>query len=269
MLPLCVGARAQSTANGNTRAPDVSGITTTNHPPLPAQPSFYWLAPEPGTGRSLDARARFARGAKLIDEGDFAAGLPLVQGADLDATPLAHYSRYYVGVALYGLRLFEEADVALEPLEDEVDGFLKEAVPLRRAEIALARGDADEAADLLDDLSDEEALSAPEEVLLRLGTALEAAGERDRAVKVYQRVYYEFPLSSQAAEAERGIERLQTPTLIPSDRFQLELNRAERLFAARRWAQARAAFASLAKAVDKDKDELIGLRLAECDFHLD
>jgi soluble lytic murein transglycosylase len=269
MLPLCVGVRAQGTANGNTRAPGVSGIATTNHPPLPAQPSLYWLLPEQGTGRSTDAGARFARGAKLIDDGDFAAGLPLVQGADLAATPLADYSRYYVGVALHGLRRFEEAGAALEPLEGDVDGFLEEAVPLRRAEIALARGDADEAADLLDDLSDKKALSAPEEVLLRLGAALEAAGERDGAVKAYQRVYYEFPLSGQAADAEQGIARLQTPALIPPDRFQLELNRAERLFAARRWAQARAAFASLAKAVDKDKDELIGLRLAECDYHLD
>ena len=34
----------------------------------------------------------------------------------------------------------------------------EEAVPLRRAEIALARGDADEAVDILDDLADEEAL---------------------------------------------------------------------------------------------------------------
>src|SRR5688572_18851308 len=174
MLPLCVGVRAQGTANGNTRAPGVSGIATTNHPPLPAQPSLYWLLPEPGTGRSTDAGARFARGAKLIDDGDFAAGLPLVQGADLAATPLADYSRYYVGVALHGLRRFEEAGAALEPLEGDVEGFLEEAVPLRRAEIALARGDADEAADLLDDLSDKKALSAPEEVLLRLGAALEA-----------------------------------------------------------------------------------------------
>ena len=269
LLP-CVGVRAQKTAaNGNVRTPDAASIATTNHPPLPSQPALYWLVPETGAGRSSDAVARFVRGAKLIDEGDFASGLPLVQGADLGATPLRHYSRYYVGVALQGLRRFDEADAVLEPLEDEVNGFLEESVPLRRAEIALARGDAGEAADILDDLSDEEALSAPEEVLLRLGASLEAAGERDRAVKAYQRVFYEFPLSSQAADAEQGIERLQTPALIPPDRFQLELNRAESLFAARRWAQARAAFASLVKAVDKDKDELIGLRLAECDYHLD
>jgi soluble lytic murein transglycosylase len=264
-----VGVRAQNTTNGNTRPPEAAAIAATNHPPLPSRPALYWLVPEPGTGRSSDAVGRFARGAKLIDAGDFAAGLPLVQGVDLGATPLAGYSRYYVGVALKGLRRFEEADAALELLEDDVTGFLEEAVPLRRAEIALARGNADEAADILADLSDEEALSAPEEILLRLGAALEAAGERDRAVKAYQRVYYEFPLSAQAADAEQGIGRLQTPALIPADRFRLELSRAERLFAARRWAQARAAFASLAKAVDKSNDDLIGLRLAECDYHLD
>jgi peptidoglycan lytic transglycosylase len=205
----------------------------------------------------------------LIDARDFASGLPLVQSANVKSTPLSAYVRYYTGMALLGLRRFEDADDEFDAIDDDVDGYLREAVPLRQAEIALARGDADEAVDILDDLADEEALNAPEEVLLRLGLALEAAGEREKAAKTFQRVYYEFPLSVQAAEAQGGIERLQTFALIPVDRFRLELDRAERLFAARRWAQARPAFVSLARAATTGDADLAGLRVAEIDYQLD
>jgi peptidoglycan lytic transglycosylase len=230
------------------------------------------LAPETVLGRATGADAaasRLARGAGLIDSGDFASGLALVQGVDLKSGPLGPYARYYTGVALLGLRRFEEADTAFKSIDDDIDGYLHEAVPLRRAETALARGDADKASDILDDLSDEETLTAPEEVLLRLAAALEAAGEREDAVKAYQRVYYEFPLSTQSADAQNGIERLQTPALIPQDRFRLEFNRAERLFAARRWAQARPAFVSLSNAATNGDAQLAALRVAECDYHLD
>ena len=205
----------------------------------------------------------------LIDSRDFASGLPLVQSANLKSTPLAAYARYYTGIALLGLRRFDDADDAFDSIDDDVDGYLREAVPLRRAEIALALGDGDDAVDILDDLADEEALNSPEEVLLRLAQALEAAGEREKAVKTYQRVYYEFPLSTQSAEAQGGIERLQTAALIPAERFRLELDRAEQLFAARRWAQARPAFLALAKAATADDAELAAIRIAECDYHLD
>ncbi|MGH8698732.1 MAG: tetratricopeptide repeat protein, partial [Burkholderiales bacterium] len=163
---------------------------------------------------------------------------------------------------------FDEAEAALASIKGDVEGYLEQAVPLRRADIALARADAEEAADILEDLSDEEALTSPEDVLLRLGAALEAAGKYEKAVKAYQRVYYEFPLSTQAAEAQTGIERLQTPALIPPDRFRLELDRAERLFSARRWAQSRAAFVALARAAINDDADLVALRLAECDYYL-
>ena len=273
VLALCMVARAQNPANGTSTPTEIpAGITTTKHPPLPGHPSLFWLAPELAAAPAANSDAgatRLARGAMLIDSRDFASGLPLVQSANLKSTPLAAYARYYTGIALLGLRRFDDADDAFDSIDDDVDGYLREAVPLRRAEIALALGDGDDAVDILDDLADEEALNSPEEVLLRLAQALEAAGEREKAVKTYQRVYYEFPLSTQSAEAQGGIERLQTAALIPAERFRLELDRAEQLFAARRWAQARPAFLALAKAATADDAELAAIRIAECDYHLD
>jgi len=274
-VALCVGDGIGAQGRPVAASPAAArAVTTTSHPPLPGHPSQYWLVPDlsaPSTAaRQMPTTgpAEFARGVRLIADGKFAAGLLLVTNAPLAATPLAQYGRYYAGVALLGLGRASEAAAAFAAPDGRVEGYLREALPLRMAEAALARYDAKLAVDILDDLSDE-ALTGREEVLVRLGAALEAAGEPEQALRAYQRVYYEFPLSTQASAAQSAMERLQTPSLIPADRFRLELARAERLFAARRWAQARAGFQPLTLVAMDDDRELVALRLAECDHYLD
>jgi soluble lytic murein transglycosylase len=253
--------------------PAAAAIATTSHSPLPSHPSLYWLIPDSALtgalGRTVEESpsARFARGARLIAQGHFAAGLPLVRGVDLASTPLARYARYYTGLALLGLQRFEEAEAAFSPIGRGDVGFLAEAAPLRMAEAALGRGDPSRAAAILADLS-REAVTAPEEVYLRLGGAYEAAGDPARALRAYSRVYYEFPLSEQEVAAHEAVERLQTPALVPADRARQELGRAERLFAARRWAEARPAYAGLLPAATGDDRTLVALRLAACDYRL-
>ena len=248
-------------------------VSTTSHPPLPAHASSYWLAPESSanarSGRpgAKSVAAQLARGVGLIADEKFAEALPLVQDARLAASPLAAYGRFYAGVALLELGRTGEADAVLSALDGRVDGYLREALPVRRAEVALARGDADRAADILEDAG-EDALIAPEDVLVRLGAALEAAGEPDRALTAYRRLYYEYPLTAEASEAQAAIERLETPARIAPDRYARELERAEKLFQARRWAQASAAFMPLKIAAAKDDRERVALRLAECDYYL-
>jgi soluble lytic murein transglycosylase len=248
-------------------------VTTTSHPPLPSSRSAYWFAPElPASSSAAAPRGaigagQLARGVALIDEEKFAAALPLVTGAVVAGTPLAQYARYYTAVTLLKLGRVKEAQDILSTLEDRVEGYLEESVGLRLSEVALASGDARSAADILDDLSDE-ILIAPEEVWLRLGAALESAGDPEKALAAYRRVYYEYPLTSQAADAQSGIGRLETPDRIAPDRFKRELERAEKLFQARRWAQARAGFEPLTRAAVKADAELVGLRLAECDYYL-
>ena len=247
-------------------------LVPTAHRPLPAQPSLYWLVPDAAARASASREntpvARFARGARLIADGQFTAGLPLVRAADVQTTALAGYAQYYAGLALAGLGRLDEAHDTLTALDKrDPAGYLEEAVPMQLAEIATARRDTKEALDQLEDLSDEK-LSAPEEVFLRLGRAAEANGNREKALDAYRKVYYEYPLSDQAIDAQSGIERLETPSLASPDRFKQELVRAERLFTARRWAQARAAFAPL-RATSADDRVLIALRLAEADYYLD
>ena len=249
-------------------------LLPTAHPPLPGRVGEFWFVPESfaAAGRPETPAQSLARGVKLIDGGDFAAGLPLVASADVAGSPLASYARYYRAVALAGLNRLPEAIVYLQGLEADAtagaSGYLfGEAVPLRRAELEVARQKADKALDILNGLSKQRGLTSPEEVWLRIGRAAEAAGDRGKAIEAYRKVYYESPLSLQALDAQYLLEHLDTSSL--AERFKLELARAERVFNARRWAQARAGFEPLAGLASGDDKELVALRLAECDYYLD
>jgi soluble lytic murein transglycosylase len=248
-------------------------LAPTTHPPLPAQPSQYWYVADtafsPSTARRDVAIARFARGVTLIASGDFEAGLPLVSPRDLDATPLGPYSRYYTAVAETGLSRLADADATLKALTaSRLEGALRENAALLLADVAIKRGEAGRAEDLLEELS-EEKLSRPEDVLIALGRAEEALGHAEHAVRAYRRVYYEFPLSTQSADAADGLARVETPELVAADRYQRELKRANALFDGRRWAQARAAYEPLQRVASGDERELISLRIAESAYYLD
>ena len=271
-LTMAYGLFAQDFASDTGRRVGVTSVLApTAHPALPAQPSAYWFVAE-GRGRgagSQTAAARLAQGAELIANEEFGQALPLVNPAPFVASPLASYAQYYTGVALLGLSRLAEADTMLTALVDAApQGYLREAATTALAEVALARGAGDRAEDLLEELSDEK-LRGPEDVLLQLAAAEEAVDHRDHALAAYRRVYYEFPLSAQAVDAQEGIEKLERGASSDPERYARELKRAEALFAARRWAQARAAFQPLASVARGDDRELVALRLAEADYYLD
>jgi soluble lytic murein transglycosylase len=259
---------AQQTGDDPVRDGTGVRLAATRHPALPTERSQYWFIQDsaPGSGSVDPLLARFARGVKAIAAGNFREGLPLVNDAELARTPMADYARYYSGLALIGLSRHAEADAVLSALLQRTPaGFLREGVPLRLAEVALARQDGARAERILRDLKWDE-VSAPDEALGKLGAVEESVGHRDHALETYRRLYYDYPLSAQSEDARFGIERLQT---VPEDVTSRALARAEKLFTARRWADARAAFESIARGVQGDNKDLVALRLAECDYRLD
>ena len=263
--------RAQEYEGLATRSATAVRLAPTVHPPLPDLPVDFWFVPETfpraSTARTESPAEKFSRGAKLIDSGEFAAGLPLINTSDLVTTPLTWYAQYYRAVALAGLSRLPEAEDTLDALaKNALAGYLAEAVPLHLSEVLLAQQDARRAMSVLDDARKNKGLTSPEDMWIRLGRAAEAAGDRGKAIDAYRKVYYESPLSMQAIDAQSLLERLDTASL--SDTLKLQLGRAERLFVAHRYAQARAGFAPLAPIVSGDEKTLVALRLAECDYYL-
>ena len=220
------------------------------------------------TGRGLDAAARrLAQGAQFIAAGDFAAGLPLISAPDLGDPHLANYATYYRGVAQIGLGRYDEAMATLSLLAARpLDGALKELATLSLAEAALARGVPDRVEPALAQLTLDK-LANPEDVWLMRARVEDAAGHRAHALESYRRLYYDFPLSAQAAAAPVAIGRLRTGDLDQPETFERGLGRAERFYSAKRWADAKATFNALSPA-GADERELVALRIAESDYYL-
>jgi soluble lytic murein transglycosylase len=256
------------------RASVATRLGPTDHAPLPGHPSLFWMVPEhaysrtPTRGAAETPLARFARGVKFFDEGDYAAALALVGARELASTALADYARYYTGFAQLRLERLDEAAKTFDALAArELTGYLAEAVALRRADVAVAKKDLEKALAALEPLARTRTTS-PQAVLMQVARTADLAGKSERAIAAYRRVYFEFPLSAEAEIAASELARLEKPVLFTPERFQLELGRAERLFGAKRYTPAREAFAALQGGASGDDRELVNLRLAECDYFL-
>ena len=244
-------------------------LVATDHPPLPKEVAQYWFVPEATTASaaSQDSYASLARGVKAITDGEYATGLALVSRRELAATRLANYAKYYQAMALQGLSRFAEADAVLTPLVANLqDGALKDTSKLKLAEVMIARPDPARAEQFLRTIT-ADAKSASEDFWMLLGQAEDALDHRDHAIEAYRKVYYGFPLSGRAADAKTGLDRLHV-TVGAGGPVGDELARAERLFAGRRWAEARVAFEPLLSIVSAEDRGRITLHLAECDYHL-
>ena len=109
-------------------------------------------------GRAADpaAAARLARGVQLVVAKDYAAALPFLSPTSLNGTPLENYAAYYIGVAQIGLARYDEALLVLSLLAAKpLEGALKELVPVRMGEAALALNRPDRAEGALAELTED------------------------------------------------------------------------------------------------------------------
>jgi soluble lytic murein transglycosylase len=251
-------------------AADGLALKPTNHPRVPADLSRLWMAPSSADRARTPAIDKFASAVKLEVDSSFTKALPILSDYSVQQGTLGAYAEYYKGLAQ--LRLGQPADArkTFESLAlKHPDGYLTEATALREAEANEAAGDQQAAFDLLSRLAATKT-TAPDDVLMRLGKAAKAIGNADKATEAYSRVVYEFPFSDLATTAAAELEHLPVAPIAPgSNRYKLELGRAERLFGAKRYVPARAAFEAVKRAAQQtggDDAELVALRLAECDY---
>ncbi|MQA31460.1 MAG: transglycosylase SLT domain-containing protein [Luteitalea sp.] len=246
-------------------------LAPTSHPPLPRELGHFWLAPErTATAARASSPSPFATAVHLQSTGDYAASLAIVSQPALQQGPLADYADYYAAVA--HLRVGRSADARrlFQAIQSRSPvGYLGEAAAFGEAESAEAMSDPASAVEIYERLLEGKP-SAHEDTLLRLGRAAKAAGEQTKAFEAFARVYYEFALSAAAPAAGTELALLtnRPPMEAGSQRFKLELGRAERMFGARQYAAARSAFDAIRSAATGDDRQLVQLRLAECDYFL-
>jgi peptidoglycan lytic transglycosylase len=267
LLTLTAAILAAAAPRAEQNAPPAASVLKpTNHPRLPPELSQFWLAPSKNAAAS-PALSDLASAVRFEVDGDFTRALPLLAQASVRQSALGSYADYYKGIAELRLGRAGDAQQTFQLLASKNPvGFLVEAAALREAEASEALNDQPAALAIYERLAKAKT-TAPDDVLMRLGRAAKATGAPDRAIEAFSRVLYEFPFGDLAPIAESELQALPiAPLVAGSNRYKLELGRAERLFGARRYAPARAIFDNLRAAAQGDDRELVELRLAECDY---
>jgi soluble lytic murein transglycosylase len=243
-------------------------LVPTVHPALPTNPSDLWLVPSETdrTPRAVAAFEPLTAGVKRFQEGNYQAALTLLNNPGLAKTALADYAAYYKGLAQLRLGQVAEARRSFDAVIDrKAPGYISIAAGLASGEAAELSGDYKAAISLYERIAEQKA-AVNDEVLSRLGRAALAAGDRAKAAQAFLRVYYEFPLTEAATAAGVQLASLQDQITRPN--YKGDLSRAQAFFGARRYNDARTALVALQPAAEGDDRELVGLRIAECDFYL-
>jgi soluble lytic murein transglycosylase len=250
--------------------PGIVVLTPTRHPPVPRELSQLWLAPEHDTSAAALHAAQLSNVAKLVAGGDFTKALAAVSQPSLHQGPLAAYASYYTGVVQLKLKRFNDAQRSFKSVQEQKPvGYLSEAASLGEADASEGLDDPSAAVRIYERLLDGRS-SNTEDALMRLGRAAKAAGDRTKAANAFTRVFYEFPLGESAAIAGSELNALTglQPLAAGTQRYKVELGRAERLFGARQYADAKTVFQGLLPISGGDDRELLQLRIAESDYFL-
>jgi soluble lytic murein transglycosylase len=232
-----------------------------------------WLVPTVDERRRTSAATDPAlrTGIRAYKEGRYTEAVKQLAGLTSLDTSLAAYGVYYAALSQLELGNDSEAARLLENLRARgPQGYLAEASAIAGGSLAEEQQQYTEAADIYRKLTTLKT-AEPAENWIRLGRALVRSGipeERESAAEVFARVYYEFPFSEEALEARAELDQLRAlePLAPQNARYRLDLGRAERLFAGRRYAEAEPAFQAIQPFAIGDDKDLIALRLAECDF---
>jgi soluble lytic murein transglycosylase len=244
-----------------------SQLAPTLHPVLPSNPSDLWLVPSENdrASRSVAAFEPLAAGVKRVQDADYAGALLLLSRPSLANTALGDYAAYYTGLAQLRLGRSADARRTFDAIIDrKAPGYVTIAAGLAAGEAAEAAGDFPAATRIYERIAEQKA-AVTEEALTRLGRAALAAGDRAKAAQAYLRLYYEFPLTDGATAAGQQLPALQDQ--FTRTTYKPDMGRAQLLFGAKRYDDARAAFAAIRSDADGDDRELIDLRIAECDFY--
>jgi soluble lytic murein transglycosylase len=246
-------------------APNDVVLSPTPHPRVPADLSRLWFAPE----NPPRVTTGVSTAIQQYNDGEFTKALPALSRPDAHEGILGPHVMFAMADIQLELGRAAEARQAFRAIQQRTPtGYLAEAAAIGEAEASEALNEWGAAVDIYERLLKGK-VTAPDEVLMRLGRAAKGAGQSTKAHEAFVRVYYEFALNPSAADAGAEIARINIQAIQPgSERYKFELGRAERLFGARQYGPARTAFEALRSSARGDDRELVDLRIAETNYYL-
>jgi len=233
--------------------------------PQPQTPvsSSLWLVPPNVSPRPSDVHTALT----MIADNKAAAAFPLLRAGTADPV-VGPYVRVHQGrVELALERPGDALASARAALAAASTPYLKERALWLIADSAEAATNWPVATEALSSLVELPSTTLAQ-ALYRFADASRQAGKRDEAIAAYARVYFDYPRSDEAAQAAGELTRLSPEfrTVTPA-RATREFARAQALFAARRYVDARKAY-DLARPHLSGKDrDVVALRLAQLEYH--
>jgi len=271
-LIVLVLALAGAGAARSPQSPPGPRLAPTDHPQIPATLDAFWLTPDDATRSAIapETYAGLQEGMRRAIEGDFDEALPLLIDPAWATTPLAGYAMLYTGRTQLGLEQYAEAQQTFMALLDTPrTGYLAEGALIGAAEAAEGLDQPEVALHFYQTIAARRPLQ-PAAVWLKIGQLALALGDRRKAADALVRVYYEYPLSDEAGQAATDLKSLREEVGGPGTRatFARDLERADRLYRARRWSDARAALLDLRPLATGDDRALVDVRLAGAEENL-
>ena len=201
-----------------------------------------------------------------LEQGNFSAALAYATDAARKAPLLNDYAQYVRAQAEYKLKNYPEVSKAATQVfnQDPVSPLLGPAAVLA-VNADLDNDNPKHAFELVKKYFDR--IPQPQATLL-LARAFQANGDLAQAAEYFQRVYYGYPVAKEAADAANALVSLKArlldafPPVMPA----AMLGRAEKMFQAKRPADAATELAAAIPQLGGAQRDLARVRLGEADF---
>jgi len=224
-----------------------------------------WLAPNRD---ELAARQSLAEAVSDL-AAEHAASAALVFSTSTSDPVLGGYAWLFLGRAYLASGRTAEAVAAsqrLASLATSNSGYLQEAALWLATDVAAAAQDPISGFRAIQALAARPvSVASVPTIQLRLAREALGAGDRDTAVRALQTIYFDHPLAPEAADAASELAAIGASVKASAATVGPLLARAEKLFAAKQYGNARPTFESLKPLASGDARDLIQLRLLQCD----
>lgn len=231
--------------------------------PQTAVSSPLWLAPGNVSARPSEVNTAL----QMLADRKAAAAFPILKAGAADPI-VGPYVRIHQGRAELALeRPVDALASGRAALAAATTPYLKEQALWLMADAAEASTNWPVATEALSSLVELPSATLAQ-ATYRFAESSRQAGNTDAAVAAYSRVYFDYPLSDEATQSAGELTRLSPDfrTVTPA-RATREFARAQALFAARRYVDARKAYDLARPHLTGQDRDVVALRLAQLEYH--
>jgi len=229
---------------------------------------LFFVAAAIFAGAATDPLADLKSGAAALDAQRYATAIATLAPLPKRIPKLADYAAWFLASAQFDAQQYAAVEKSLEPV-------WKQAPPsplVGRAVIlaASAFGENGQTKQAVDILRAHYAALAQPQGDLAMANAFEAAGDRVSAAVYFQRVYYGFPVSAEAAQAETEMTKLRADlgSSYPPAMPDAMLGRAFKLLNAGASARAKKELESILGDLGGAERDLARVRIGVADYNL-